>query len=537
MNRRFFVLMFTAGLLVALGAAILETAPGYMDADYYFAGAQRIADGQGSSEPYLWNYLSDPVELPAPSFAYWMPLTSMISAVGIRLLPGDNWWGARVPLILLAGLIPPLAALLSWRLTNHSRHAHLAGILALLPGFYLAYLPATDVFAIEMVLGGLFFWLVGPGPGANAGDNKSVQSQTLRLFGVGILVGLFHLARADGVLWAVGGLLAAWLAFRRSSSARGSHLVWFGIALFVGYLLVTAAWYMRNLGEWGSLFPPGGSRALWLSEYEQTMIFPASLITPQNWLSAGWGTHLRARLDALSVIFQTGLAVQGQIILFPMILVGMWSLRRRSEVKLGGWMWGILVLAMVVLFPFASVNGSYFHSTAALQPLLWAVAPVGMEQLVLKYAGWRKIARPHEMVRFVTGLTVFTCFLLSGFLYFQRVVGSEPGGPSWSASDRHYRLIEAELAHLGAQSSDGVVVNNPPGFWLVSGRPAVVIPYGGPDMMLAVADRFRARYIILERTNPWQLGDLYHRRVDIPGIEYLSSVGPTRLYRVVTESQ
>ncbi|MBE0698843.1 MAG: hypothetical protein IH586_18140, partial [Anaerolineaceae bacterium] len=165
MGRRFYLFLFLLGLLITTGAAVLEKSPGYMDADYYYAGARRIASGQGASEPYLWNYLNDPAALPAPSFAYWMPLVSLISAVGLRLLPGWGFWGARAPLILLAALIPPLTALLSYRLRRRADLARLAGILALFPSFYLAYLPTSDVFALEMVLGALFFLLVAP-PGA-----------------------------------------------------------------------------------------------------------------------------------------------------------------------------------------------------------------------------------------------------------------------------------------------------------------------------------------------------------------------------------
>src|SRR5512139_3595080 len=112
MSRRLFFGLFLAGVLITLMAALPQAAPGYMDADYYYAGALRIAAGQGATEPYLWNYLNDPSGLPAPSFAYWMPLVSLIAALGLKLAGAFGWWGARIPFFLLAGLVPPLTGLL-----------------------------------------------------------------------------------------------------------------------------------------------------------------------------------------------------------------------------------------------------------------------------------------------------------------------------------------------------------------------------------------------------------------------------------------
>ena len=53
-----FTLFFIA-LGVAIIVASLQPAPGYMDADYYFAGGLRLSEGFGFTEEILWNYLDD----------------------------------------------------------------------------------------------------------------------------------------------------------------------------------------------------------------------------------------------------------------------------------------------------------------------------------------------------------------------------------------------------------------------------------------------------------------------------------------------
>jgi hypothetical protein len=76
-----------------------------------------------------------------------------------------------------------------------------------------------------------------------------------------------------------------------------------------------------------------------------------------------------------------------------------------------------------------------------------------------------------------------------------------------AAIPTRYRLVD-----LGAQSGEAVLVNNAPGYWLASRRPAVVIPDGNEKMLLAVARQFDVRYIVLEISNPPELGNLYQDR-------------------------
>src|ERR1044071_5600910 len=72
MNWRHYAILFGIGLIVPFTVSRFQSLPGYMDADYYFSGGVQLAEGHGFTEPYLWNYLDDPVSLPHPSHTYWM---------------------------------------------------------------------------------------------------------------------------------------------------------------------------------------------------------------------------------------------------------------------------------------------------------------------------------------------------------------------------------------------------------------------------------------------------------------------------------
>jgi len=55
MKLRELIFLLILGLFFNLGVAWFQAAPGYMDADYYFAGGLRLVQGHGFTETYLWN--------------------------------------------------------------------------------------------------------------------------------------------------------------------------------------------------------------------------------------------------------------------------------------------------------------------------------------------------------------------------------------------------------------------------------------------------------------------------------------------------
>ncbi|HEX7975434.1 MAG TPA: hypothetical protein VF498_13585, partial [Anaerolineales bacterium] len=387
MTLRRYLFLFLLGLGAALAVAAFQHTPGYMDADYYYAGGLRLAQGQGLSEPFLWNYLDDPAGLPHPSHAYWMPLASFLAAAGMLVTRAVGFDSGRLGFVLVAGSLPPLTALLAYSLTNRRDSAMLAGLLAVFPAFYLPFLPTTDNFGLYMLLGGMWLAVLG----------LEGRASSLQPVALGLLAGLMHLARADGVLWLGISLLAVGFRQRRTVSSgmppadptlrppspRARILASLALCL-LGYLLIMGPWMLRNLAAFGSLLAPGGGRALWVTQYDELFAYPASLLTPAHWWGAGLGSLLRARLAAFGQTLESAFAVQGQIFLSPLVLLGFWRMRQDSRVRWGGLAWLITFLALTLAFPYQGARGGFFHSGAAVQPLIWALVPVGLEAFI----GW-----------------------------------------------------------------------------------------------------------------------------------------------------
>ncbi|HLF90170.1 MAG TPA: hypothetical protein VI451_14585 [Anaerolineales bacterium] len=517
MTRRRQFFLFILGFGVVFLTAMFQKTPGYMDADYYLLGGLQLAQGKGFTEPILWNYLDDPAGLPHPSHAYWMPLTSILTAISVWLTPFDGFAGGRVIFLILAGFIPPMTAWLAWGLLpdrggqTRQRMATLAGALAIFPGSYLSFFTVPDAFALYMILGALLLGILSSDGELGSGGNWFI---------LGVITGLMHLTRADGFIWLGVAIFGAFLLHAKRRIDNGLRIAY----CIAGYLIVMSAWFFRNLSVFGTLLAPGGSRVFWMLNYDELFSFPGSALTFERWWGAGLGEILSGRLWALGLNLETLLGVQGQIFLLPMILVGLWRLRGKPAVRLGVLAWGATLGVMTLVFPFSGARGGFFHSGAAVQPLFWAVVPVGLEAFVewgSRVRGWR-VGQAQKA--FGVGL-LGLAGLLTGVIFWARVLPGD-SGPG-------YRDVEQKLATLGAQPDEIVMVNNPPGYYLVSGRPSVVIPNGDEVVLLSVAKWYAVRYVVLDENIPAGLRGLHENPSDAVGLVYLGSLERFQMFEVV----
>jgi hypothetical protein len=512
----YFILGFS-GLLLALAVAQYQSVPGYIDADYYYAGGVRLAEGHGFSEMVLWNYLDDPAGLPHPSHAYWMPLASILAAIGMGLTHTISLPAARTGFLLLATLIPPMTALLSLSMTHRRDLALTAGFLAVFGGYYVSFISTTDTFSIYMMLGLVFFFLVGTGMG-----NEKPRSRYLISAGLGIVAGLAHLTRVDGLLWLMMALLSVSMLPESSFKQR---FVSIGLVV-ITYILVMSPWLVRNYMEFGTLLSPGGNRTLWLTRYDDTYSYPASQLTMRSWLDSGWKSILNVRVDALKWNLQTTWAVQGAIFLLPFTVIGIWMFRRDLRVQIGISAWLLTFTAMTVVFPFAGSRGGFLHSGAALQPLWWTLAAVGIDRSVIWVAVKRNWRKDEAVKIFLVG-AIGISFMMSGLIFYGRVF-SQPG---WGYEASRYIQVESLLEESNVRKSDAVIVGNPPGYFNMTNRTAIAIPNENLNSVLELARRYNAHYLILENDGtPSTLLDVYKNPEKFTMIHFLGEIDGAKIF-------
>jgi hypothetical protein len=477
MTRKNYIVLFVLGVTVIGWVASLQSQPGYLDSDYYFASGLQLVEGKGFTEPFLWNYLDDPQGIPHPSHTYWYPLSSLLSALSMFVTGAHTYAGARLIFILISGLVPVVTAALAFKITGKKTLAWVSGLLAVFSVYHVPFLSVTDNFGPFMLLGGLYFFFM-------------LREEKYFLFLLGILAGLFNLARSDGLLWlGMTGLLALWRA--RVSKTPFKDFLVLGTLAFTGYLLIMVPWYVRNYSVFGSIMAPGGDRILWLTNYNDTFAFPASRVNMEAWLQTGWNEALKTRLWALRLNLMNTLGAQGGILLFPFILLGLWQVKDQTQMRLAVTGWGILLFVMTLFFPFAGARGGFFHAGAAFQPFWWSVAPLGLDRLTdwIRRRDWLD-DRAYTVFR---GALIGICVLLTGTIVWLRILKT-----GWQTESQPYLAIEQVLLAQDAQHDELIIVRNPVSYYIQTGRSAIVLPTGGVEAVLALAQHYEVSYFALE---------------------------------------
>ncbi len=94
-----------------------------------------------------------------------------------------------------------------------------------------------------------------------------------------------------------------------------------------------------------------------------------------------------------------------------------------------------------------------------------------------------------------------------------------------------------KLIDSGISPQDVVIVRNPPGYYLASRRQSISLPFGDEFTILAVAKKFGAHFLILEKDGTFDtIQDLYDHPEDNPSFKYLGEVDSARLYRIQTDN-
>jgi hypothetical protein len=538
-----YLALFLMGLLLFGGIAAFQPRPGYIDADYYFAGGLRLARGYGFSEVFPWNYLDDPQSLPKPSHTYWNPLASIIAALGLVIAHSESYRAAQAGFVLVAALVPPATAALAFDLAsrrnspdskssesgrsetgdvkqgNPIRSGLLAGLLALLPTFLAPYLPVTDNLGAYMLLGALFFLLLG-------------RATSLAVLLAGAAAGLMNLARSDGVLWAGAGIVVIALQSRGKGARAGAAQM----AIFTaGYLLTMGPWLARNLLVFGSPLAPGNAHVLWLTQYYDTLAYPAARLTSQNWLASGWQAIIAARASAfqsnsLETIFQIG------GILLPFMLLGGWVHRRDARVLAALLIWVVTFGAMTALFPFAAERGSYGHATAALLPLGWALVPAGLESVAraAERRGWK--SSPRIQRELPVYLLIFTAALTLGLTILYLAPPGKGQDPTrYQSVEQRIRQDQTQACPEPCPNAAPALLNvNPPLYYALNNRPALMIPHEDRQAVLQLADKFGARYLLLEQGFIYSddLVAIYDDPSADPDFALISDWGDAKLFRI-----
>jgi hypothetical protein len=389
-------------------------------------------------------------------------------------------------------------------------------------GFYVRYWGQTDNFAPFALTGSLC--LVAAWQSQLATTRGNLHRAAAWALATGVLAGLSHLARADAPVLLAAIVVATVVTLRRSRCAAGYYAL---VRVAAGYALIMAPWFARNWMVTGSPFPAAGLQTVWLTSYDDLFSYGRDL-SPASYLAWGWNNILNSKLTAAWLNTQTVAIVLGMVYLTPLALVGWWQLRHHPLYQLVGGYTVLLVAVMTLVFTFPGPRGALFHSGGALLPFIAASSLVGLDTSIkwvaFRRRGWDAGSAGRVLGTGLVGLAI----LASGLIVYRGVI-QETGWQDNEPANRHVAQWLAERQQL----NEVVMINDPPGYGYWGGGPAIVVPNEPVETLLAVADRYGARYAVLDENRPLPLALLYAGKTTHPRLRLVETLpGEVQIYQL-----
>ncbi|MEP7361336.1 MAG: hypothetical protein ABI744_07140 [Chloroflexota bacterium] len=481
--------MYGMGLVAQLAAVTFVNNPLSEGSSYYVAAARNLVEGHGLTVNAIWSYAyaTPPVFFPRPAFELWQPLGSFIVAVPMAIF-GTSFDTGQIGFAFLGALLAPLAWLVArdaaQRLALPERRAQSvtlgAGVLTALstPLLLAAVAPdSTLPFAVGGVSACLFV------PRAVGGDRGAIV-------GVGVTLGLAYLARMEAV-W-LGGVFVVAVYLATRSVRRAATL---SVTAAVVAALVAAPWWLRNLAVFGTPLPGQLADNAFLTRNEQIFAY-LDRPTLDGFLAQGPATIAANVGGALWHDLVDVLLISAGPIAAIGLLTVVVGLRRRGvrptgahAVLLGTG--AVTFVATSVLFPVATVWGTFEHAAGPLHVGLIVAALIGADAFVARIRAWRNWPRANAWLApaalALIGLPIVAVALV---------------GAANSASDdaRHVSLVStAELPNsLACGACDGPFITDRP-VWLAdaTNHATIALPDEPVGSILQLARDFHASLVIV----------------------------------------
>jgi len=523
MSKKAYAAIFLASFLFYILVSFVQKTPGYMDAAYYYSVGKQIAAGHGWYEPFIWNYLSSPTSIPTYSFTYWMPLPAIISAAGMLALNSTTFWSSRLFYILLASFVPIINIRFTSRYTNTRLLLWMSALMGVLSGFYLQYFTITDSFIPYMIFGSLYLLLLQTIFIKDGNVKWSIWG------GLGILAGLLHLCRADGILWLFAGFIViAVLLIKKKSWI----LIINAIPYLFFYLLLMSPWYLRNFSVFHSLFVPGSGLTIYFTKYNDLFSTHPEKITLLNFIKSNPESVILNRVSALKLNLESLIGITGGIVLFPFTIVGVLSQKKETITKFVISMLTAIFIVMTFVFPFAGSRGGFIHSASSLQCYFWAITPLGFENIIKKIAKYRKWKPERSLVLLGSTLIAVLALITTG-LFFGKIAGDNKKS-SWDAKYMSYVQLNQFLTKCSNDNSP-VMINDSPGFYAMTGRSSIQLTVGSLGDTKTTMKKFGSKILVLDEDRSSEYESLYSAQILSEDFTYLGKMDDYVIYQITQE--
>ena len=373
--------LYAGALLIRLWVITGVSFPINEGSAYYAAVARNFVTGRGLVTDALGSYATPPLVVPRPAFELWQPMAAFISAVPMALF-GPTFDSAQLGAAAFGALAAPLcwaiareaATVLELKPRRAAAVALGSGVLAAVLGPFLMAVAVPDSTTPFLVLGLACCWLM---PRALSGNRATGLV-------LGAALGLAYLARLEAIYLA--------LAFVLLAGRRWQLL----LPVIAGGILVAVPWLARNALAFGTLFPGQAIENVFFIRNEDVFAYlerpslARFLAQGPEVIAGNIGRALTYDLIDVLLVRAAPVALIG-------VVAAIWLARRNAlrssaltALLLSG---GLTYLAVSVVFPVATLWGTFEHASGPLLAGLTISAVLGTDALVARVRsarGWQR---------------------------------------------------------------------------------------------------------------------------------------------------
>ncbi len=484
--------------VVARAVAVTQvTMAPTVDSAYYVGVAGRLATGQGLTADVLWTYASPPLTLPQPAFALWMPLATLLAAIPMVLGATTSLFASQVAMIVVGAALAPL----TWYVADQAAAANGltgrrrttvalgSGLVAALFGPFLVAVAGPDSSVPFAVLAVAACCAMPRALAAESGRRWAVV--------LGALLGCAYLARQETIWLGLTYLLLLLPELRRRVPAdRAAWLARTLLPVIITGAIVVAPWLVRQAVVFGSPFPGQAVENLWFTRNQDVFAF-AQPPTMATFLAQG----------PLVIVEHIAAGMWHQLVdvlLLPTLPVGLFgllglawawrtpALRTATALRALTLAAALMFLATGLLFPVATLAGTFLHASGPALVALVVVAALATDQVVAAIGAWRGWDKQNAWLAPL--LTLALALPLTGLEVW--LTGSFAG----SQAAREGAAATALESQVPAQADGApaiIISDEPIGFALSTGRPMLILPDEAPSDVLQLARLFGARAVLM----------------------------------------
>jgi 4-amino-4-deoxy-L-arabinose transferase-like glycosyltransferase len=500
----------TACCAVTLLAKLHVVAPrrhvNHGDISFYYAVAKNLAAGRGFVIDYIWNFWNRPTGIPTFSNDWWMPLTSVLSALGM-LIGGVSYVSAQTTMVVVTSVLPLVVYLLGSELWQSRAVGLVGALLATTFHLFMDQVSAPLSHGPYVVLASLALWLIVRA----MRDSRSWKW-------AGAAIGLAQLARSDSIVL-FGALAAAALIGRPRPPWRAL------LAAPLCWAAVMSPWWIHNLVVLGTPQPGGSLRAAFLPNYLNWYSLP-ECVTPERWLANGWGAvlALKRQISATNLVTAATGVVSGAadrtgawehaplLVLLWLSWLGLLTTLRRRFIPF--WTQWALVWVFYSLVFTAVGEESFRTGMYSVYPMLVLCAAAallllarGLSRLLPAGETWRERAA----AALVAGASLW---LVAGQLRYAEASMIKKGAAIDEMYEAYTALRHQIIEPLGLQDAV-LMAMEVHQLNTITGMKGVMIPLEPEPVIREVARRYGATHLLL--VNDLIAGDPQNRSLR-PGL-------------------